>query len=138
MSEKLMGKCNKCGAEYEAAPVGTIHKCGKCSGGMVIVEGREIFVPINTIDPLPLFPTGKFDFSQETSTYTESRECYPSVKFVMNNEHYTLTTRETVEKEICDYLLGNTNLPYHGIDPHIAAFVANQIITNRRYLGKDS
>jgi DNA-directed RNA polymerase subunit RPC12/RpoP len=117
MSEKLMGKCNKCGTEYEAAPLGTIHKCGKCSGGRVVVEGRESFIEINIIDLLPRFPESKFAFS---------------------NTHSDITTRETVEQEICDYLLGNTNLPHHGIDPHTAAFIANQIISNRRYLGKDS
>jgi hypothetical protein len=25
--------CDKCGAEYPSAPLGTIHKCGRCSGG---------------------------------------------------------------------------------------------------------
>jgi hypothetical protein len=25
--------CDKCGAEYPSAPTGTIHKCGRCSGG---------------------------------------------------------------------------------------------------------
>ena len=114
MSEKLMGKCNKCGAEYEAAPLGTVHKCGKCSGGMVVVEGREISIP------------------------GQDALCYPSVKFTMKDEHFAVTTRETVEQEICDYLLGKTNLPYHGIDPHTASYVANQIIANRRYLGKDN
>lgn len=25
--------CNKCGAQYPSAPAGTVHKCGRCSGG---------------------------------------------------------------------------------------------------------
>jgi hypothetical protein len=28
-----MSACDKCGAEYPSAPLGTIHKCGRCSGG---------------------------------------------------------------------------------------------------------
>jgi Zn finger protein HypA/HybF involved in hydrogenase expression len=28
-----MSACDKCGAEYPSAPLGTIHKCGQCSGG---------------------------------------------------------------------------------------------------------
>lgn len=30
MTESLKGKCNKCGKEYTAAPIGVFHKCGCC------------------------------------------------------------------------------------------------------------
>jgi hypothetical protein len=32
-SDAGISRCNKCGAEYPSGPVGTVHKCGACSGG---------------------------------------------------------------------------------------------------------
>jgi hypothetical protein len=28
--------CDNCGAEYPSAPIGTIHKCARCSGGTCV------------------------------------------------------------------------------------------------------
>ncbi len=34
-AEQAMSTCNKCGAQYPSAPSGAVHKCGRCSGGMM-------------------------------------------------------------------------------------------------------
>lgn len=75
MTESLKGKCNKCGKEYTAAPVGVVHKCGCCEGGRVVVEGRDnIFLnfPVGNI----LSPPSSFSFKDshvKTPTEEEIR-----------------------------------------------------------------
>lgn len=37
-AEGPMSACNNCGERYPSTPEGTIHKCGRCSGGMCYPE----------------------------------------------------------------------------------------------------
>lgn len=41
MTDVPMSKCDRCGARFPSAPVGTIHKC-QCSGGMMVPEDADM------------------------------------------------------------------------------------------------
>jgi hypothetical protein len=54
-------ECNKCRARYPSAPAGTLHKCGRCSGGIcspvytatVVTAGPDTFLFLDRGDATP-------------------------------------------------------------------------------------
>jgi DNA-directed RNA polymerase subunit RPC12/RpoP len=103
MTEPRKGKCNKCGAEYTAAPVGVVHKCGSCSGGRVVVEGRE--------SPFIL------------AAHLQS----PTVSFTFTEKEM----RDKVEKDIVSWLNKRCDSPTTSLDKFTLRYIIRSIEDDR-------
>ena len=118
MGEPLKGKCNKCGEEYTTAPVGVVHKCGKCSGGRVVVEGGEN-VFLNAPNVLTLVPPTSFSFN-------DPHEIKPTEEVI----------HDKVEKDIVSWLQTRCNSSETTLDKFTLRYVI-RAISDKRYSDRD-
>jgi DNA-directed RNA polymerase subunit RPC12/RpoP len=126
MTEPLKGKCNKCGAEYDAAHIGVIHKCGRCEGGRVVVEGRDdVFLNVRAGNILSTLNTGNLPVVN-----------YLIVKRTRRSQPLGQDDNSQIEKDIISWLERKCNSSETTLDKFTLKYVI-RTISNRRYHNTD-